>query len=386
MRYYLTNKDGLTVERNLTRNQLQNVIERGKFRMATLNERRAFLHKQRAEEEAFLNDPNFINIYYEAPTHNPDGYGNSSRQFKERAKKYGFYFNRIQKDQKIGFCYSIANEIGLMKTPIKIGMTMFESSKLPDFWKPFLESADELIVPAQFCQDIFKANYGLEPKIIRLGIEPDNFYYQERNRTEEHKFTFLHLDAFKWRKGWDLVFNAFNEEFGEDGGDDVRLIFKTTLDITPPLHYYKKISVIKGRLPQEELLEIYQNADCFVFPTRGEGFGLTPLEAMATGMPAIVPNHTGISEYWHDAYCYDLQTREVRAKYDNLELRGMYLGTQLEPTVESLREQMRKAYNEWKTQTGKYAVGVDKQMAEYARTFNIEDTVKQICEILRKYV
>jgi glycosyltransferase involved in cell wall biosynthesis len=301
-------------------------------------------------------------------------------------KKYGIYLNTVQKDQKVGFCYSIGNELSLMHTPVKVLMTMFESSKPPEFWEKWVRMADEVIVPCTFCQKLFKDTWGIDSTVVPLGIEPDNIGWVDRTRTDEHKFTFFHMDAFKYRKGWDLVFHAFNSEFGEKDGDDVRLIFKTTLDITPPLHEYPKISVIKGRIPHEELKELYQSADCFVFPTRGEGFGLTPLEALATGMPAIVPNHTGISEYFDNRFCYDLETREVRAKYDNYELRGMELGVQWEPLKESVQKQMRTAYNEWKAGTGKYAVGRSQEMADYAKGFNIEDTVQKIVAILKKYV
>lgn len=42
-----------------------------------------------------------------------------------------------------------------------------------------------------------------------------------------------------------------------------------------------------GELPWEDLVVLYQALDLFVAPARWEGFGLTPLEAMASGVPAI---------------------------------------------------------------------------------------------------
>jgi glycosyltransferase involved in cell wall biosynthesis len=46
-------------------------------------------------------------------------------------------------------------------------------------------------------------------------------------------------------------------------------------------------------ISDEELAHIYRESHCFLFPTRGEGFGLTLLEAMATGLPAITTNYSG---------------------------------------------------------------------------------------------
>lgn len=42
-----------------------------------------------------------------------------------------------------------------------------------------------------------------------------------------------------------------------------------------------------GELPWEVLVQHYQSLDLFVAPARWEGFGLTPLEAMACGIPAV---------------------------------------------------------------------------------------------------
>lgn len=54
--------------------------------------------------------------------------------------------------------------------------------------------------------------------------------------------------------------------------------------------------VFPGLIPDAELLELYQGARVFVFPSFYEGFGLPPLEAMACGIPVAASNVSSIPE------------------------------------------------------------------------------------------
>ncbi|MEM4098068.1 MAG: glycosyltransferase family 4 protein, partial [Candidatus Micrarchaeaceae archaeon] len=51
-----------------------------------------------------------------------------------------------------------------------------------------------------------------------------------------------------------------------------------------------------GRTSEKEKIRYYQASDCFIFPSRGEGFAMSPLEAMACGLPVIVSKQTGTNE------------------------------------------------------------------------------------------
>lgn len=56
-----------------------------------------------------------------------------------------------------------------------------------------------------------------------------------------------------------------------------------------------------GRLPESELVAVFQAARVFVYPSVYEGFGLPPLEAMACGVPTLVSNASSLSEIVADA-------------------------------------------------------------------------------------
>jgi len=56
-----------------------------------------------------------------------------------------------------------------------------------------------------------------------------------------------------------------------------------------------------GFVPFDTLRCFYQSASAFVFPSRYEGFGLPPLEAMACGTPVVTSNVSSLPEVVGDA-------------------------------------------------------------------------------------
>ena len=50
------------------------------------------------------------------------------------------------------------------------------------------------------------------------------------------------------------------------------------------------------RIAEEDLPAVYRGAEAFLFPSRAEGFGLPPLEAMACGTPVVCSNRTSLPE------------------------------------------------------------------------------------------
>ncbi|WP_029522920.1 glycosyltransferase family 1 protein [Persephonella sp. KM09-Lau-8] len=59
-----------------------------------------------------------------------------------------------------------------------------------------------------------------------------------------------------------------------------------------------------GYVSDDELKELYRKAKLFLFPSLYEGFGLPPLEAMASGTPVIVSNVASLPEVCGDAAFY----------------------------------------------------------------------------------
>ena len=59
-----------------------------------------------------------------------------------------------------------------------------------------------------------------------------------------------------------------------------------------------------GKVADEELPSLYRNAELFIFPSFYEGFGLPPLEAMASGCPTVVARAGAMPEVCAEGALY----------------------------------------------------------------------------------
>jgi len=64
---------------------------------------------------------------------------------------------------------------------------------------------------------------------------------------------------------------------------------------------YKDDIIFTGRLTDRELVQMYNQADVFVYTSLFEGFGLPPLEAMSCGLPVICTDSSSLTEVVDDA-------------------------------------------------------------------------------------
>jgi glycosyltransferase involved in cell wall biosynthesis len=307
-----------------------------------------------------------------------DGYSVSSGAIINELTKLGVNVKTHYSGQKVAILMHNPYSILRIEAPIRMLYTMFESTKIPDDWKEYLEAADMVLVPSQFCAKTF-AKAGIKAEVVPLGYDDTQYQYIERMAPEvtRRDFTFLHYNGFNIRKGFSEVWQAFNEEFRKD--EPVKLIIKTINDFTPlPItkSEYPQVEIVYGKIPSADLKAVMARSDCLVYPARGEGFGINPLECMATGMPVIVPNAHGISEYFNPEFMYEVKVGEecpgLYSRYKNQDVGKMVICD-----VADLRKQMRYVYDHWKEANEK-----GKAASEYVKKWTFANTAKQLKTII----
>jgi len=381
MRFYLTNSIGTTTEFKGTQAEFEQLVKKG-FREATADE----VTKYRARYRKIDPDPipteikpigfkeGLLDVYFLCPTYSASGYGVVAGDLQRALVPHGVYLNKEYHGQDVGFCYHYPEHIVKLKTPYKILYTMFESTKMPEEWGKYLKMADQVLVPSRFCADVMLKQFGVTARVIPHGYSKNDFNYIERQ--EDGVFTFLHYDAFKYRKGWDIVFNAFTKEFKDD--EPVKLILKTTQPHTLPFGEYKNIEVIRRVMSRNEMRELMGRSDCFVYPSRGEGYGLPPIEAAATGMQVITVDAHGISQYFNPEFLVGVKCGESRARYDNPRLRPLDLGNYSEPDRADLAEKMRECYIAWKSKKQDISI----KRAEWATNHTTEKFARLFADVM----
>jgi len=171
---------------------------------------------------------------------------------------------------------------------------------------------DRLCVPSTFTRDAF-INSGAKCPIDVVLHGVDTQYFQpvksKGSLPGGSSFNFLAVGTHVERKNIRHLVHAFLEEFGVD--EDVALF----LLLRPEYHTTQNNVVLEftqwerewddnsapvllwtGYLSREHLRDFYANADVYLMPSN-EGFGLTLLEAMSCGTPAIGLNHGGVLDF-----------------------------------------------------------------------------------------
>lgn len=192
---------------------------------------------------------------------------------------------------------------------------------MPRRWLDLFQNhVDEVWVPSRFVWQCYVENGVPAEKvhIIPLGVCPDTFHpgLEPLPLSTRKSFRFLFVGGTLWRKGIDVLLNAYTRAF--DRGDDVCLVIK---DVGAHSYYRAhnarerivrlrddpaapEIVYLAEDMPEPDIARLYSACNCLAHPYRGEGFALPVAEAMACGLPVIVTRGGPSDDYCTDETAY----------------------------------------------------------------------------------
>ena len=249
----------------------------------------------------------------------------------------------------------------------KAGLLVYETTELPPLWaEAICRHLDLLAVPSTFCREVaLEAGVPLDRiVVIPYGYDPERFYPCSEPRPRQGRFIFLCLAMPHLRKGIRELVQAFQEEFSPD--EPVGLVVKLPYLLKGgpsqrpwELEGLDPAAISQASVPGEEArIQFIHRADppgqmplwfrfcdAYVQASYGEGFGLSILEAKATGKPTLVTGWGGHMDFCtHDnSFLVDYELIPAgKAQYDHCSPSARCA----RPLVASLRKQMRRVFQD----------------------------------------
>lgn len=282
------------------------------------------------------------------------------------------------KDIGVMFAYPyVHNNLNGFKTKIIFtgsdtdgGMTQTWEKK--DDFAVNANKADILFTPS-FVSKQYMEKIGVTKPIIVIphGIDETIFTYEERILRHKHDeislaiardfdyedkiaFKFLYIGEPGDRKGTFQLLEAWQKSFMNkiqyhltiQSNKDMEGYWKEKLDTT--LAQFTNVTFIRENVTQEKIAQLMKESHCLIYPSRADTFGMTVLEAMATGLPVIANTGLGFGDFIHSNYYYGLKTKRVPVA-DH----PWMLGTWLETDVSDLISKMKYVKNHYDEATKK---------------------------------
>lgn len=282
-----------------------------------------------------------MEIQIVAPT-DYSGYGNLGRGFIRQLWEHGYrdvdlntnlhgWYGKNVRDESLApiihefsqnkinrpdIYYNLWTPMYIQKKSIlapQILYTMFETSHINQDWVARCNLTESTIVPTKYCYDAFTRSGVNNCKEITHGLDfPDNV--ESHPSVDKLKGTkFLFQSQWTSRKSAKETLEAFCKTFKK--GEATLLIRAFVLDNLGVTNAQIQLDIAdtKKAFPdsgQVIILEDYSDTekwrllnsvDCLLSASRGEGIGLSPIEALSQGTPIIVSRGTALEEFANDS-------------------------------------------------------------------------------------
>lgn len=246
------------------------------------------------------------------------------------------------------------------------GWTVWETSVTPPQWTPVMNGpADRIIVPSVHTMTAIKAaQVRKDIAVVPIPLDVTMFDKPEEDESltlmgiAQEDFKFLASSQFTERKNFIGLIKAYYHAF--HGVNNVVLILKTYMQKHDAEDQARVMGIINGvkqsmNMPNfprivllnsiftdKQMVVLNRFSDANVMLHRGEGWGMSQMEAALAGKPVIATNYGGISDFLDKdtAYLVDYSLTPV------FNMWGWYQGNQMwaEPDMGDAIKKMRNVF------------------------------------------
>ncbi|WP_175688783.1 FkbM family methyltransferase [Burkholderia anthina] len=202
---------------------------------------------------------------------------------------------------------------------LKLGLFVWETENIPDYWQPTFGSVDAIWAPSRYCQKVFAASTDAPVHVIphvvtvpsglphpdkirrtkmEIGLEAGDrviLYAFDGSSYLVRKNPFALVRAFAQtrlgRSGWKLVLKTKHLFDMPQQGAQLQQLCDAADGVV----------LINRALDLDTMRNLMAMADIYASPHCAEGFGLTVAEAMAMGKIVVATDYSGTRDFLDDS-------------------------------------------------------------------------------------
>ncbi len=258
----------------------------------------------------------------------------------------------------------------------------WEYGRLPVEWVgPMSMLVDEIWVPSSYVMQSYIAS-GVPSdrvKVVPNGVNTAIFNPQAKPWPVPtiKKFKFLFVGGLIWRKGLDVLLQAYRSAFSKT--DDVTLVIKEI----GKSNFYQgmgsdrlirqiqndprapEVIHITQMLTEKQMAGLFTGCDCLVHSYRGEGFALPVIEAMACGLPVAVTEGGATDDFCSRDTAFLIPAKHNEFFHKRIKFAGGP-GWVLEPDPAALAEILRHVRSRPEDAAAKALRALDQARTKYS--------------------
>ncbi len=288
---------------------------------------------EKREVEVTLEEPK---VLYVAPLKDFSGYADASRNYVRALDLAGMNlvtrdltydggeYSRSERQTELSSLSAQDIDIIIQQTTpneteykegcFNVNAFCWETDRVPPEWVSMLNQMDLILVPIE-ANRIASQECGV---VKPIEVVPYSCNLEKYKRpvkpyvlpNADDSFKFLAVCQYSKKKGVDALLKAYFTEFtskdpvililktymGSDDGQDERAKIIGIINAMKGilrLKSYPPVKLIHEVMSHEEVERLYVTADCYVLPSRGEGWGIPHFDALGFGLPTIATKGTG---------------------------------------------------------------------------------------------